>query len=442
MYVNLIGKIKGFSIVTTIALFTLLVSPLTVLNVAAAGNATLSINPGVATYTVGETFTVKIYENSGPEQVMGVTADISYDKASLEFVSLDGNQSAFTTAMPSSAGNGVVKISRAIMGSSLTGNQLVASVTFKAVGSTNKSMVNFMSSSAIAASGGRDLWNGNAAGASFTIKAPATSGGGSTSPPPSGGGSLSSSGGGSSAGSSGGAVSSPPSSGSGSSGSSAGTGGSNPGAGSSSSGSSSAAPSAPAQTATPGATDATEILAPSTFFVAVQILDEEGKAIPGATVTLDNGQKVKTDSKGIASFVNVTSGEHTVKVEHDGKERSEKIAVQQTGNEATMPQQFKLKLSKSDQVAKPYWIVYAALAVIVLGTAGVLFPRRPHFATQGLDDITEAQKIVVGGDVNVPPAPPVNHRVHQPGTVIQPTNSPPEQPTLQEEPNDKQKPQG
>lgn len=415
------GKIKNVVAGLTVAVFGLGIAPGAMLPVAAAGSATFTITPGSGTYTVGDTLTVKIYENSA-EPVIGVTANISYDKNSLEFVSLDGGQSGFTTSMPSSAGNGVVKISRAIMGGSLSGSQLVSAVTFKAVGASGRSVISFLPGSAIVASGGRDVWNGSTAGAAFTVKAPVTGGGSTPAPAPTPAPSGGSSGGSSSSGT----ASSPsgPSGGSSSSGSSGSSGGATGGPAPSQ-------PSSSVQTAPATSVETTELLAPSTFFVAVQILDGEGNIVPGAVVTLDDGQKVKTDSKGIASFMNVTSGEHTVTVDHDGKKRSEKIAVQQTGNEAAMPQQFKLKLSSADQVAKPFWIIYAALAIIVLGTAGVLFPRRPHFATSDIDAV--APQDIVISDANSHPSLSSKPKLEQPGTVITPT-------VEQQPPKDEQKP--
>lgn len=90
---------------------------------------TVYINPLTQTYTQGSTITVEVHENSGSTGVNTVQANFSYPTNLLTFVSIDGSTSPFTVQAQSTGGNGTVSIARGVIGS-LTGDQVVATVTF------------------------------------------------------------------------------------------------------------------------------------------------------------------------------------------------------------------------------------------------------------------------------------------------------------------------
>jgi chitodextrinase len=91
---------------------------------------TIYLTPSTKTLAVNTTFSVQVRENSGPAAVNAVEADFSYPANLLDFVSIDTTGTAFTTIAPSSGGAGQVKIAQGEIGS-VSGDQLVATVTFK-----------------------------------------------------------------------------------------------------------------------------------------------------------------------------------------------------------------------------------------------------------------------------------------------------------------------
>lgn len=109
----------------------------------AAGNATLSLSPSSGSYKKGATFAVTIHENSGSTQVNAVEADLTYSTSKLQFVSIDTNSSAFDIGARGIGGSGSVEISRAKSGGSLTGDQIVAKVNFKALAGSGSTSITF-----------------------------------------------------------------------------------------------------------------------------------------------------------------------------------------------------------------------------------------------------------------------------------------------------------
>jgi hypothetical protein len=104
---------------------------------------TIYFNPPTQGYTVGSNITIEIRENSASTGVNAVQANFSYPSDKLTFVSADGSTSGFTTQAQSVGGNGTVTLARGVIGS-LTGDQLIAKVTFKVniAGTANLSFVN------------------------------------------------------------------------------------------------------------------------------------------------------------------------------------------------------------------------------------------------------------------------------------------------------------
>ncbi|HSX14673.1 MAG TPA: fibronectin type III domain-containing protein [Candidatus Saccharimonadales bacterium] len=100
-----------------------------------AATGSLSLVPTSSTVSLGSSFTVVVHENSGTDAVNAVEADMTYDATKFQFVSIDATASAFDLSATSTGGAGSVKIARAKSNTSLTGDQVVASVTFTAIGS-------------------------------------------------------------------------------------------------------------------------------------------------------------------------------------------------------------------------------------------------------------------------------------------------------------------
>lgn len=94
----------------------------------AQGTDSLYVTPASGSYAVGASFTVTVRVNT-TDQVNAVTADLTYS-SNLQYISIDGSGSAFGIDASSSGGGGNVSINRATI-SPVSGDQLVARVTFK-----------------------------------------------------------------------------------------------------------------------------------------------------------------------------------------------------------------------------------------------------------------------------------------------------------------------
>lgn len=137
-------------------IFILILIPLTALAVitnrgarsAAAGTATMTLTPATQTVNHNANFTVEVRENSGTEAVNAVQSNLIYDQNALDFISIDTSTSAFSLLFEESGGNGMVKIARTSP-NPLTGNQLVAKVTFRAKNTPGITGVDFAAGTAI-----------------------------------------------------------------------------------------------------------------------------------------------------------------------------------------------------------------------------------------------------------------------------------------------------
>lgn len=147
-----------------------------ILPVSSAGSASLSIKSS-GSFQSGKTFSVNIYENSNSERVDSVQADITFDASKIECVSINDSGSPFDFGIEDgcSAGSGEVGIGKTILdGSSVTGEHLIAKITFKMKATSGTHAVSFRSSSAIVndADTPENIWNGVTTGAQFTATAP------------------------------------------------------------------------------------------------------------------------------------------------------------------------------------------------------------------------------------------------------------------------------
>ena len=161
-------------------IFILILIPLTVLAVLqsrqpvgrAAGTASMSLSPATLSVNHGDSFTIEIRENSGTEPVNAVQANLTYDDSKLDFVSIDGSESAFPFPFEEIGGGGSVKIARIITGGSVIGNQLVAKVTFTASMNPGITAVTFASGTALVRSTDNNDILGSTSGGTYTIVDP------------------------------------------------------------------------------------------------------------------------------------------------------------------------------------------------------------------------------------------------------------------------------
>lgn len=140
------------------------------------GTANLSATPNSGSFDNGTTFTVTIREtSSGP--VAGVQSDLHYDQAKLQCLGVDATGSAFVQQYQNSCGNGLVSIARTTQGTTVTGSQKIASITFKALAGSGTTKLTFAGSSEILDDAVNNVCNSTCAegaqAASFTLTTPA-----------------------------------------------------------------------------------------------------------------------------------------------------------------------------------------------------------------------------------------------------------------------------
>jgi len=121
---------------------------------AASGAATLSVVPSGAIVNNGTVFTVNVRENSGAATVNAVQANLTYPTAGLELVSIDASGSAFPLEAQSTGGSGSITLARATNGGQppVSGDQLVATLTFKSLMTTGSAALTFVAGSAVVSS--------------------------------------------------------------------------------------------------------------------------------------------------------------------------------------------------------------------------------------------------------------------------------------------------
>ena len=315
----------------------------------AAGTASLSVSPSSGSYTTGNNFSVTIHENSGSTAINAVETVLAYNPSQLQFVS-STLSSAFDFTPQNSGSNGLVCIVASKLATALTNDQTVATVTFRAL-SAGSSSLNFISgsngcsggsngSAIITQSGAQNIWNGQTAGATFTLKNPSNT---STSAPTPAGTATPST---------------------------------NPKTSSSSTASgANATPTVPAATSSNPKTTSPSVLAAisSGYMVAIKVTDASNNPLKGVKVTIDDANSAITDATGVASFVNIKPGKHTVKSIVNGKTKTEFIEVK--GVTSAAAQQFSIQSSpKSNSYVIPALIGAAILVILLL--VGVILWRR------------------------------------------------------------------
>jgi outer membrane biosynthesis protein TonB len=152
-------------------------APLVLTSSASAASASMTLTPSSGTIAIGDTISVGVYEDSGAQDVNAAKANLTYNANVLTFVSVTSSP-AFSIDAATSGGSGTVNIERGAL-PAVTGNQLIATITFsgKASGSA---AVNFTgSSSVLAASGPQANQNilTSTNGGNYTVPSP-------PSPPP------------------------------------------------------------------------------------------------------------------------------------------------------------------------------------------------------------------------------------------------------------------
>lgn len=133
-----------------------------------ASGAELYITPASGNLTNGNSLVITIRENSKSAAVNAVQANLTYPTNRMTFQSISTTNSAFTTTIQNQGGSGTVQIGVGLLGSSVSGDQEVARVTFTLSGAGSAAIA-FAAGSGIAkASDSTDICD-KRTGASYTI---------------------------------------------------------------------------------------------------------------------------------------------------------------------------------------------------------------------------------------------------------------------------------
>jgi len=159
--------IRRFALIITVTLPLLLAAP------AYAASATLYLSLSSGSVVSGSTLTLYVYEDSGTEPVNAVQANLSYPASQLQFLSISSS-SAFSVVAQNTGGSGSVQIGRGAL-PSVTGNQLVATVQFKALVGSGTAAVSFAGGSQVVSANSNTNIMTASPGGSYGLTAPAPS---------------------------------------------------------------------------------------------------------------------------------------------------------------------------------------------------------------------------------------------------------------------------
>ena len=146
-------------------------------------SGSMYLTPASSTVASGSNVTLSLRENSGTTSVNAIQANLTYDTSKLQYVSVDATGADFPMVALTTANAGNLQLTRAINGggSALTGDKLVAKVTFKVLATSGPATLGIGSGSAIATTLGQNALT-TPVGATITVAS--SGGGGGTTPTP------------------------------------------------------------------------------------------------------------------------------------------------------------------------------------------------------------------------------------------------------------------
>jgi len=106
------------------------------------------LTPASGSYTNGSTLTLTLRENSLNTPVNSLQANLTYD-GKLQFISSDTTGNPFGTVVQNTGGGGTVQIGMVSLSGSVTGDQLLSTLTFTVIG-TGVTTIAFATGSGIA----------------------------------------------------------------------------------------------------------------------------------------------------------------------------------------------------------------------------------------------------------------------------------------------------
>jgi len=357
----------------------------------AAGSATLSISPSSGSYKKGSDFSIVVHANSGSAAVNAIEVGLSYNTSLIDYVSASIPDTFGFNKNITQVGTPIC-ITVATLGSTMTGDQTVATVNFraKAAGTVNFSFINSANtcyngspgSSILDASNQQNLWNGQTSAGSITITDPTTTttGGGTTTTT---------------------TTTSTPTT------------------------TTTSTPRTTTGTTTP--TSNTSATTPalnattSGYMVAIKVVGEDNQIVAGAKVTMDDKFTAVSDTTGIAGFTNVSLGSHTVKMTVKGKTLSQIIDVK--GVSTAAPQEYAFKAVAKASNTRQYIIIAAGVIILLMILLIIKRPKKPRDYHMNGATITPGYSNTSGPSAasSIAPTPMPLHQPPNVGMVVEPT---------------------
>lgn len=183
-----IKHFKKLLLTLVVILFGLSVGPLYLQRAGATGSASLYLSPGSSSVRINNNIVLAIYTGVSGASVVTVEAHLQYDSAKLQLASIDTSGTHFETTAEKTSTSSAINV---VVGTAtpVTGTQLVARLTFKALASSGTSSISFdQSSSGVYDSVAANNILSSVTNGSYSFTTPPP-------PPPGGGGSGGSSGG-------------------------------------------------------------------------------------------------------------------------------------------------------------------------------------------------------------------------------------------------------
>jgi hypothetical protein len=300
---------------------------------ASPGDAYFTLSPSNGSYTVGNSFTLNIYETSqASDNVEGVQANLNYNASDLQCTGVSVSGTTFTYLGQDTCSGGDVQIGEA-SGSTVSGQQFIGAISFKVLAAGSAS-VSITTGSDIQNSSTQSVWNDVSTSAGYTLSNPPAPSGGSTGETT----------GGSSGSPSGTTTSSSPNS-----------------------GTSSAAPTVATSpkgnsttTASKPKTVPNSKPAPTYATLTVIVDGSNGKPVNHAKVSIDSKVTTYTNVQGAVLFAELTNGTHTIVITAPGKKPAIfKVALSARENKDVT---FKLADASSSAVVP---VIYGLAGLVV-----------------------------------------------------------------------------
>ena len=296
--------------------------------VSASGSASLTLSAAQSSVANGGLLSVTI-DVSLQEATNSVQIFLKYDPAKLQFLSINGTQSAFKSNGSSTEGGGTVEISRYNIQDSVEGKVKVATVNFKGLANSGSSTISFGQNTIIpTADGTANQWDGNTGGGTYTHAAATSDVQNNTQEQQA-----------------------------------------------------KIAAATPVDKPIP-VTEDSSVSNVKTYIVAIIVKAKNGSVVEGAKVTL-GGSTTETDSRGVAGFTGVPAGTYSVNIDADSFDKDTEISV---GNEADPleVQQFEVfqeDTSKQDTKTKLLILTSIVFGLLILALVLSFITKRKNIVS-------------------------------------------------------------